>query len=132
MSDNPTQQDIPAPVRGLAIVAVYVSDMERARAFYTRVLGFAEAAEQMLEPGITLQAGDASIYLHGGRTAAGRPNHDGPEISLCLVARGIDACHQRLLAAGVEIVEYNPTSEAFASLLLNDPDGNLLQLWGPR
>jgi catechol 2,3-dioxygenase-like lactoylglutathione lyase family enzyme len=117
-------------VRGLAVITVFVSDIDRATRFYKDVLGF-EEGEQMLEPGITLQAGDLTIYLHGGREATERNFLLYPEISLAMVVASVRASARKLRDNGVVIVsDYEEASEYFASIQFADPDGNLLQLWG--
>lgn len=125
------QATVPAQVRGIAVVMIHVIDLERSVRFYKEVLGFGDA-EQMLEPGVTLQAGDLMIYLAAGRSVMQRDDHRSPEISLCMVVRGVRAASDRLREAGVTMVgEYDQTSEQFASVQFEDPDGNLLQIWGP-
>lgn len=133
MNENtlPTQATVPAPVRGIAVVMIHVIDLDRSVRFYKEVLGFGEA-EQMLEPGVTLQAGDLMMYLAEGRAVSRGDKHHSPEISLCMVVRGVRAAYDRLREAGVVIVgEYDQPSEQFASVQFEDPDGNLLQIWGP-
>ncbi len=130
-NNSPAETTVPAQVRGLAVVMIHVVDLDRSVRFYREVLGFGDA-EQMLEPGVTLQAGDLMIYLADGRSALRRRDHHSPEISLCMVVRGVRAAYDRLCEAGVMIVgEYDQPSEQFASVQFEDPDGNLLQIWGP-
>jgi catechol 2,3-dioxygenase-like lactoylglutathione lyase family enzyme len=117
-------------VRGIGIIAIHVSDLDRSVSFYRKMLGFVEG-EQMLEPGVTLTAGDLSIYLVPGSPAVERVPLSGPELSLCMVARGVRECHRKLKDAGVKIVaEFEEASPYFSSFSFADPDGNLLEIWG--
>ncbi|MBS1910600.1 MAG: VOC family protein [Bacteroidetes bacterium] len=117
-------------VRGLAVIAIHVSNLARSLEFYKKMLGFQEG-EQMLEPGVTLQAGDATIYLAEGREPAEHEPGTRTGISLCLVAPGVRANYERLRDAGVRIVhEYTQASEFFATVGIADPDGNVVELWG--
>jgi catechol 2,3-dioxygenase-like lactoylglutathione lyase family enzyme len=127
---EPAAERSSVAVRGLAIITIFVSDIDRATHFYKDVLGF-EEGEQMLEPGVTLQAGDMTIYLHGGREVTERKFLSSPEIGLAMVVASVRESARRLRDNGVVIVsDYEEASEYFASIQFADPDGNLLQLWG--
>ena len=62
-TEQPTVQ-----VTGLQVVAIYVSELERARAFYCGHLGFRQTGE--MPPGIMLDAGGTTVYLEAGREIA--------------------------------------------------------------
>ena len=116
--------------RGLAIIAIDVTDIDRAERFYTEMLGF-ERGEQMLSPGVTLSAGDCSIYLRDEQITAGREQVKHPEITLCLVVPGVRNAYERLREAGVKITgELVAPSEYFATMAIADPDGNPIEIWG--
>ncbi len=118
-----------ARVRGLAVIMIRVTDMERSVRFYEEMLGF-HKGEQMLEPGITLEAGDAMIYLVEDATeSAGSP--DGASIRIALAVRGVEAATAALRDAGVRVVdEFERSNDFFASAAIADPDGNVIALWG--
>ena len=120
-----------APVRGIGIIVINVSDAERSIRFYKEVLGFAEG-EQMLSPGTTLQAGDAVIYIADGREGREEREHlRFPEISLMLVVRGLKEASDRLRDAGIRFIEeYSQAGPHFASCSIADPDGNVIELVG--
>ena len=46
---------------GIEVVAIYVTELERAKAFYTEQLGM--TLGDAMPPGVMLKAGDDSIYL---------------------------------------------------------------------
>jgi len=133
MSDQNISVEVAAPVievRRMAVITIFVSDMERSLRFYKEMLGFAEG-EQMLSPGVTIEAGEIMLYLVADRQAAERPLETYPEISLCFAVPGARDAFAKLRDAGAVIVgEYNEPSEYFASFRIADPDGNLLQFWG--
>lgn len=117
-------------VRGIGIIIIHVSDLDRSVAFYKNTLGFRDG-EQMLQPGVTLEAGDATIYLTASRELEERRPTATPGISISLILRGVREAFGKLRDAGVRIVdEYEEASEYFASFAIADPDGNVIELWG--
>ena len=59
-------------VTGLQVLAVYVSELERARSFYEGLLGFKETGS--MPPGVALSSGGVMLYLEPGRS----PRTDDP------------------------------------------------------
>ena len=117
-------------VRGLAIIALRVCDLERSVRFYKSTLGFVDA-EQCLSPGVTLESEGFQIYLSDGAIADNRQPMIHPEVRICLTMPGVIAAAARLKEAGVTIIEEAEAgSEFFASCTIADPDGNLIELWG--
>jgi len=118
----------------LGIVKIRVANMETALQFYKGILGFQEEEVQMLSPGISLKAGQASIYLselEEPYEPLEREFGTYPEISLCFIVQGVRAVYDRCLAAGVTIAgDYDQPGEHFATLQLADPDRNVVELWG--
>ncbi len=120
-----------AEVNNLNTLAVYVSDLARAKAFYAEQLGFGPCDE--MPPGVLLKAGEVTIYLEGGR----KPKSSAPlsecEVSFCLgtAADSVkDAC-EKLKAAGVNIIEdYQELAPTFAAFRIADPDGNVIEFAG--
>lgn len=116
-------------VRGLGQIMLQTSDIERTVQFYKETLGFTEADEQMLSPGVTLTAGDASIYItDGGTPHAISTNRS--EFRIALIVNGLRDAWQRAQGAGLTIVEEYSGSEYFASFSIADPDGVVVDLWG--
>lgn len=117
-------------VKAMGIVRIHASDVERSVRFYKEMLGFREG-EQMLEPGVTLEAGNCSIYITNGREPVAKEQGRYPEISLALVVSSVRESHDRLRDAGVTIVsDYDRASEFFASMEIADPDGNVIGILG--
>lgn len=116
-------------VRGLGQIMLQTSDIERTVHFYKETLGFVEADEQMLSPGVTLTAGDASIYVtDGGTPHAISTNRS--EFRVALIIGGLRDAYQRAVGAGITIVEEYAGSEHFGSFSIADPDGVVVDLWG--
>jgi len=118
-------------VSGLNAVAVYVADLERAKAFYVGHLGFRPCGE--MPPGILLSAGDVTIYIEGGR----KPKSAAPliecEVGFCLetAAGSVKDAHAKLSAAGATIIEdYQEFAPTFAMFRIADPDGNVIEFAG--
>lgn len=116
-------------VTGVAVIAVYVTDLERAHAFYTNVLGLYEKAP--MPPGVMLGAGDTTIYLEGGREGRAAAGLDAPTVSLCFDTPSVRATWEALQAEGVVVVDpYGELSPEFAMFRIEDPDGNVIEFVG--
>ena len=108
----------------IAIVSVPVTDVSRARAFYTDVLGLTLLRDEEMGPDmrwVQLQPQD------GGATVAlvtwFENLKPGNQQGLMLGVPDIDAEHARLMAAGANVspVEEQPWGRY---TMLQDPDGN--------
>lgn len=120
------------------LASVFVTDQERAKDFYTRVLGF--------EPRHDIDMGEGSRWL-----TVANPGEEGFELLLepaghpavapyqeALVADGIPATsftvddieaeHARLVDLGVTFVQPPTAMGPFTSAVLDDTCGNLIQL----
>ncbi|MEP7220696.1 MAG: VOC family protein [Bacteroidota bacterium] len=128
---EPQSEIVPVvQVRNMGIIAIHVSDIARSARFYKEILGFREG-EQMLSPGLSLEANDISIYLCNGRAPRRKEQMQYAEISLCFVVKGVKDAFDKLTAAGVEVMEpYEAGSEYFATCAIADPDGNMIEIWG--
>lgn len=122
-------------------VALRVSDLERARAFYCDVLGCSFEKWQENLGLLQLRAGAALIDLVGvdgplGR-AGGAAGGEGRNVDhFCLRIAPFDAAalSAHLAAHGVkagEVVERYGAEGTGPSLYLSDPDGNTVELKGP-
>ena len=125
MSHDPSA----ALVNGLNVVAIYCSDLERARAFYQDLLGMTHAGD--MPPGLLLAAGDCTVYLEGGREPRDGPGLSSPTVSACFSAPSVRACWDRVTERGVEVVEeMRAGNENFAMFRIADPDGNVVEIAG--
>ena len=116
-------------VRGLGQIMLRASSVENTLQFYKEALGFVEAEEQMLSPGVTVVAGDASIYITEGGTPHAISN-DRAEFRIALIARGVRDAYDRAVGGGLKIVDEYDGNEHFASFSIADPDGVIVEVWG--
>lgn len=98
-----------------------VSDLEAARAFYTRTLGFQEAYVDQEDRWVRLVRGDAEVAL-----AEGEP--ESSEAVVTLEVEDVRAEAERLRAAGVEVGTVVEIPTTIRLLDVYDLDGNRLQL----
>lgn len=119
-------------ISGLNVVSIYVSDLERAKAFYEQHLGFEDTGEEM-PPGILMRAGDVMIYLEGGRQPRKVSDQSEAEVAVCFstVRNSVHKVCDLLSAAGVKIAyPYREFTSHFAMFRITDPDGNLIEFAG--
>ena len=116
-------------VKDLNVLAIYVTDMERSRVFYSKHLGFEMAGD--MPPGILMKSGQVTLYIEASRKTKRTDSSPTSEFSPCFATDSVKASHDALKAAGVTIVtpyqEFGPT---FAFFRIADPDGNLIEFAG--
>jgi catechol 2,3-dioxygenase-like lactoylglutathione lyase family enzyme len=101
----------------------HVRDLEAARDFYTRKLGFTET--YVAEDGwVEIERGDMRVAL-----AEGEPQPDGPVASIDV--DDVKAVAEELRAAQVELGTVLELHEEVRMVDVFDPDGNRLQLVQP-
>ena len=116
-------------VTGLAVVAIFVTDFDRAKEFYEEQLGFAVCGDY--PPGILLEAGEITIYLEGARNARRSDPHKDVDVRSVFLTRSVRETHEKLKTAGVPIVqEYQEFSATYAIFQIKDPDGNVIEFAG--
>lgn len=124
---------VQARIERLDHVALTVSDVEAACAFYSRAFGM----EPVTLPGgrRALRFGRQTLHLRAaGDGADPRPRHARPGAAdLCFVTEvPLDEIAPHLAACGVGIVEgpvERPGAEGMlVSIYVHDPDGNLIEL----
>src|SRR5262245_53307238 len=117
-------------------VRYMVDDVEAAVAFYTAHLGFtllSSAAPAFAD----VTRGNLRLLLSGAKSSAGRPMPDGrrPEPGgwnrFELVVTDIGAEVDRLRAAGLRFRNDIVRGPGGAQILLEDPSGNLVELFQP-
>ena len=118
-------------------VTLYVSDQDRAKAFYTQKLGFAERMDAPMGPDnrwLELAPGRGETSLVLMKPAPDMPGHDlaasmvGSWATFIFAVDDIQATHQELTARGVEFVEPPSKQEWGWWAMLKDPDGNIIGL----
>ena len=132
--------DLP-PVTGLLETGLYVEDVARSRAFYTRLFGFPVLVEDERLCALDV-AGRAVLLLfrRGGTTEAVHipggaiPGHDGHgtlHYALAIAADQVEAWSGRLRREGIEIESRVSWPRGGISLYFRDPDGHLVELASP-
>lgn len=118
-------------------VRYMVDDVEKAVAFYTTHLGFSplsNAAPAFAD----VTRGDLRLLLSGATSSAGRPMPDGrkPEPGgwnrIQLVVDDLPAEVERLRRAGLKFRNEIVTGPGGSQILIEDPSGNLIELFQPR
>lgn len=117
--------------QGVHTVAVYVSDMARAKEFYTQVLGF-EQGWDVHENLSFLKVGTAHVYLEGGYEPA-EISERIIRLSFFLEAeKSVKEVFDTLKARGVKLVQDSPEEIGHDVwwFQFRDPDGNILEVSG--
>jgi len=116
-------------VKEMSVLALYVTDLDRAKAFYVGHLGFQEG--ERTPPGVLLRSGNVTLYLEGGRAKRKTGAREVSEFSPCFATDSIKQSYEALKSAGVDVVEkYKEYGPQFALFKVADPDGNLVEFAG--
>jgi catechol 2,3-dioxygenase-like lactoylglutathione lyase family enzyme len=133
-------QDLPR-VSGVLETALYVDDVARSRAFYTRLFSFPVLTEDdrlcaldvagravllLFRKGATTE----TIQIPGGAI----PPHDGDgnlHCAFAIPAGDLEAWADRLRTGGIEIESRVTWPRGGISLYFRDPDGHLVELATP-
>lgn len=133
------------PLDGVLETALYVDDMERARAFYEGVLGLAPMFEDARLTAYPVGGRSALLlFRRGAATETAHlpggtiPPHDGAgpiHCALAIAADALPAWEERLAARGVAVegrTEWRSSGAVRSvSIYFRDPDGHLLELATP-
>jgi predicted enzyme related to lactoylglutathione lyase len=116
----------------LELVAVPVSDVDRAKAFYTEQAGFNAdhdhtVSEEMRFVQLTPPGSACSILLSTGLPEMSSMT-PGTVKGLHLVVEDIAAAREELLGRGVEVGDLMPVGGGVTYAGITDPDGNTLTL----
>jgi catechol 2,3-dioxygenase-like lactoylglutathione lyase family enzyme len=146
-----------AAVREVAAVGMTVSDMNRALAFYSRVLSFEKISDTTVSGAalarltgiasatarvVQLRLGDEIIELTQFLAAGSRPvpadsrSNDRWFQHVAIVVSDMDRAYVQLRAAGVRHVSpapqllpaWNPNAGGISAFYFNDPDGHVLEV----
>ncbi|HEY7911709.1 MAG TPA: VOC family protein [Blastocatellia bacterium] len=114
-------------IGGLIHAALLVTDLERARDFYGRVLGLKEKARPAFNfPGAWYDLGGAELHLMVTPemlpAPGARPRRD---YHLAFQVDDLDEARRALESTGLVFRE---SSSGLPSIFVRDPDGNLIEL----
>jgi catechol 2,3-dioxygenase-like lactoylglutathione lyase family enzyme len=138
-------------VSAVGAIAITVSSVERAAAFYTALLGFDKVAERLQGEGarrarvVGLRLGDERLDLVEYLTAHGRPippdsrSHDRWFQHIAIIVSDMDRAYARLQPrvehvspAPQRLPDWNPKAGGIRAFYFKDPDGHVLEiLWFP-
>ncbi|MCK5052347.1 MAG: VOC family protein [Candidatus Cloacimonetes bacterium] len=119
--------------KNINTLAVYVSDKEKAKKFYTDILGFEVSAD--LGPNLCfLKSGNGkiNIYLEGGMKQTTNDNQT-CRLSFFLQAEETaNKTFESLKNAGVTLLQEQPekVDDNIACFQFLDPDGNIIEVEG--
>lgn len=120
----------PAHVNSIAVIGIYVSDLEAAKKFYIGDLGLEDKGE--MGPGYMLALGETSFYLEAGKNKnLGNRELKDADITICFtvasVKKAYDEIEQRDIQVAMKYAEYSPE---YAVFMIADPDGNIIEIAG--
>jgi catechol 2,3-dioxygenase-like lactoylglutathione lyase family enzyme len=114
-------------------VAIYVTDLEAAKAFYTDVLGFRCAAQVALDLCFLVsESGSVHVYLKGSMKP-GRADRRSTRLSFFLEPEGsVSDTYGRLKSSGVRLLQKAPeyVGDGNYWFQFEDPDGNIIEVAG--
>jgi len=114
----------------MGFVILQVKDMDRAKKFYTEVVGLPVVEEQSA-PTFTVLAPEGSLLALQDVTTvpAGLAKEPG-SVEIAFNQDGVDSIYQRWKKAGAEIVSEPETKPFGRYFLAKDPDGHYVDVYG--
>ncbi|WP_121969075.1 VOC family protein [Leptolyngbya sp. BC1307] len=108
-------------------VAVQVSDLARAEAFYSQVIGLKQVERSLTFAGTWYQVGDFQLHLIVSEWASNpvREEKWGRHPHITFAIRDLEAVKQSLREQGMP---FQMSSSGRAALFVKDPDGNVVEL----
>ncbi|MEX2029580.1 MAG: VOC family protein [Anaerolineales bacterium] len=119
----------------MATIRYLVGDVERSVAFYTMNLGF-KLEERMGPAFARVSRGDLTLWLAGPQSSAARPMPDGrhPEPGgwnrFVIELEDFDTRVEEMKTAGLRFRNDVVKGPGGKQILLEDPDGNVVELFG--
>lgn len=121
-------------IKALSHVAIQVTDLNRALAFYTGVLGLPEQfrlTNDRSEPWLAYVrvAGNQFIELFGSATSPNAPTKSAGPVHLCLEVDDIHDAFNHITSKGIQPLHGPPKLEADHAwqFWIADPDGNPIE-----
>ncbi len=131
-TESTTKSEIFAPSTATAVVRYQVQDVDRTGTFYTRHLGFHLAYR--VGPIAIVTRGDLHLLLSGGEASGSRamPNGGRQESGgwnrIVLYVDNLDSMISALKTSGAHFRNDVETGPGGKQILLDDPDGNPVEL----
>jgi glyoxylase I family protein len=119
-------------LRTLDYVVLLCEDLGSMRSFYVDTLGF--SVHRDWDTWLELESGSVLLTLRErGRSYDGGPigpDTAGVQLAFRVPPDEVDACHDDLRAAGVEILDAPRTQDSgHRTVFFRDPDGNVLEIY---
>jgi catechol 2,3-dioxygenase-like lactoylglutathione lyase family enzyme len=120
----------------MATVRYLVNDVEASVRFYVDMLGF-EVVEQYGSAMAITGNGDLTLWLAGPLASAARPMPDGSQPvpggwnRFVVTTDDLDALIERLVASGARFRNEVVTGPGGRQILVEDPSGNVVELFQP-
>ena len=131
----------PPPIRRVLETALYVDDLECARAFYSDVLGLRALSTSARLNALDAGEGTVLLLFLRGATASGlgtssewMPAHDGSgpaHFAFAVDAEQLPVWRDHLVTQGIEIESEIDWPRGGQSLYFRDPDDHLVELASP-
>ena len=124
METNPNQ------LRSIAVIGIYVSDLQEAKNFYINDLGFNDKGD--MGPGYMLELGEMSFYLEPGRKKRiENQKLKDADITVCFNVESVKKTYEEFEKRQIPIVmKYVEYSADYAMFMISDPDGNIFEIAG--
>ena len=117
-------------ITALHHVSIVVSDLARAKAFYSGVLGLDELPRPAFDfEGAWYALGDRQLHLivHFGKTLRGTTAIDSRDGHFAVRVASYDDTLAFLLGKGITVRESRHNATPWAQLYVTDPDGNVIE-----
>ena len=119
--------------RSIGSLAIYVTDLERAKKFYVEILGFKISAD--LGPTLCFlasESGDIDIYLEGGHKPSTVDNRTSRLSFFLRSEKSAADTFDALKTAGVKLLQSKPepVGDDTYCFQFSDPDGNVIEVAG--
>jgi len=108
-------------------VAIQVSSLEKAEAFYSHIVGLKKVNRQLTFPGTWYQIGEFQLHLIVSDWAT-NPNREAKWGRHPHITFAIDDLDQVKLDLTKQQVPFQMSSSGRAALFVKDPDGNTIEL----
>ena len=120
----------PTHVTGIAVIGIYVSDLQQAKNFYVDELGLEDKGE--MGPGCMLSQGDTSFYLEPGRNKnLSNQKLMDADITICFTVESVKKAYEEIGNKNIQVVmKYTEYAQDYAVFMIADPDGNIIELAG--
>ncbi len=117
-------------VQDVAVIGIYVSDLDASINFYVKVLGLEDKGG--MGPGHMLALGDTSFYLEGGRSKnLTKQKMEAADMTVCFGVESVKTAYEAAQEKDVQIVtQYTEYGPEYAVFMIADPDGNIIEIAG--